>query len=100
MQRSEEQLSQLLQYVDSQPQYINLWLVFAPLFESIEIDYIRITKRVSFRGTAEQATTVMQNLSDSGLVSELRLDTPVATSRGKDRFTISFILKGAGESNE
>lgn len=101
VQRSEEQLSQLLQYVDSRPQYINLWLVFAPLFESIEIDYIRITReRVSFRGTAEQATTVMQNLSDSGLVSELRFDTPVATSRGKDRFTISFILKGTGESNE
>lgn len=85
--------SQLHALLADKPNYLALWLELAPLFETVDIDNIRLNNgRVQMRGSAKKATSIMEILTKSPNVVDAKFDSPVSQSRRAERFNISFKL--------
>ncbi|GAB0111511.1 hypothetical protein [Pseudoalteromonas distincta] len=84
---------QLQQFLADKNSYLPLWLELSPLFEHVNISNIRVDNgRVQIRGSAKQATSIMEILTKSPNVITAKFDSPVSQSRRSEQFIISFTL--------
>ena len=84
---------QLQDFLAGKHSYLPLWLELAPLFEHVDISNIRVDNgRVQIRGSAKQATSIMEILTKSPNVIEAKFDSTVSQSSRSERFIISFTL--------
>lgn len=90
---SQAAYSQLQTFLGAKQSYLALWLELAPLFEYVDLDSIQINgQRIQIRGQAEQATRIMELLTNSPNVAEAKFDSSVSKTRRAERFIISFTL--------
>ncbi|WP_462146562.1 PilN domain-containing protein [Pseudoalteromonas gelatinilytica] len=94
LEQKQDNIAKLQEFLIDKPNFLSLWLELVPLFEYVDIDSIRINNaRIMFRGQAKQATQIMELLSKSPNVADVKFDSPVSKVRNEERFNISFTLK-------
>jgi len=68
-----------------------IWSILLPLYSEAKFDNIRYDNgRFILRGKADKATELLAKLASTMGVLDAQFDLPVSTTRGLERFTISF----------
>lgn len=89
-----QQLKTVNQFIRSQQSARTpLWQVIEPLMQQAQIKVIRYRNdKYTLSGETQQATQLLELLSQSDLVSDAKFDRPVRQSRNSEVFSISFSI--------
>jgi len=80
-------------FLASQQNRSPLWLIMVDIFPEAQFTNIRFeNERYVLRGSAKQATDVLELFNDNARVLEAKFDFPTRKSRNRDNFVISFKL--------
>lgn len=86
----------LYRYInDIKPSNVGFFKLFSQLVDTAVIDQaILENKRYTIKGETDSATQLMERLLDNKLISNLRMDVPIRKIKDKERFQISFEIRG------
>jgi len=92
----DEQFNQyqgLKSFLSNQQVTAQVWLVLVELFPQVQFTNVSLVNtRFILRGKTDEATKLLERLSNNDLVSDAKFDFPTRKNRGKESFVISFEL--------